>query len=110
MTSSKDHYKDKCPELSKSAKDPKKEKAESKKLDSANAMELDSESEATFLMSFKSDSDEFDVDVCDIGDGDWFDKVVMMDTKEMDWFSEEEEVELSSSVLDSNSLKIPPPF
>ena len=51
---SKDHYKDKCPEPSKSAKDPKKEKAESKKPDSTNAVELDSESEAAFLMSIKT--------------------------------------------------------
>ena len=97
---SKDHYKDKCPEPSKSTKDPKKEKVvEPKKLDSTNAVELDSESEAAFLMSFDSDSDEFDVDVCDIGDGDWFDEVVMMDIKEMDWFSEASDIVLVAAVV-----------
>ena len=105
---SKDHYKDKCPELSKSAKDPKKEKTETKKPDSDNAVKSDSESGVAFLMLINSDSDEFDVDVGDVGDGDWFNKVVMMDNKEMDWFSEEEEVELSSSALANDSLEIPP--
>ena len=47
-------------------------------------MESDSESEAAFLATYDSDSDESD----DLGDGDWFDEIVMLDSEDKDWFSE----------------------
>ena len=51
----KGHYKDKCPEhaTDKPTKEPKKEVVP-KKLESANAVELDSESEAAFLIIRKT--------------------------------------------------------
>ena len=100
----KGHFKNKCPEpaasTEKTAKEPKKEVIPAK-TDSANAVESDSESEAAFLMTGDADSDESD----DFGDGDWFDEVVKIDSEESDWFSEEEEVELNSSVSDNDSLE-----
>lgn len=95
------HYKDKCPKpaTAKSSKDPKKDVVPSK-TDSANAVESDSESEAAFSMTYDMDSVESDV----FGDADWFDEVAMMDAEELDWFSEEEEVKLMSSVSDNDSL------
>jgi hypothetical protein len=107
------HYKPKCPEpptsTSKPAKDTKKEVVPAKS-DSANAVESDSESEAAFLMTYDVDSDDSDDsdESDDSGDGDWFDDVVMMDSEQSDWFSEEEEVERMSSASDDDSLEDSP--
>jgi hypothetical protein len=98
------HYKPNCPKpavTGKSAKDPKKD-ADPKKSDSANVVESDSESEAAFLMTYDTDSDESD----DFGEGDWFDEVVKLDSEVKDWFSEEEVDECFSSVSDNDSLDI----
>ena len=61
----------------------------------------DSESEAAFLMSYNMDS----VESNDFGDGDWFDEVAKVDSRERDWFSDVEEDECISSVSDNDSPK-----
>ena len=103
----KGHYKDKCPEpaTEKRTEEPKKE-AVPKKLESANAVESDSESEAAFLMLYNSDSVESD----GCGDGDWFDEVVMLDSEELDWFSDGEVDESIPDVLENHSLDNPNPL
>ena len=65
-------------------------------------MESDSESEVAFSASYDSDSVE-----SDDGDGDWFDEVAMMDSRELDWFSEGEVDESIPGVLDIHSLENP---
>ena len=66
-----------------------------------NAVESDSVSEVAFSMTYNSDFSESDI----LGDMDWFDEVVMIDSVESDWFSEDKVVEPSFSVSDNNSLE-----
>ena len=51
-------------------------------------------------MTYDMDSVESNV----FGDEDWFDEVAKLDAEDLDWFSEEEEVKLMSSVSDNDSL------
>ena len=104
----KGHYKDKHPELAaetaKPTKETKKEVA-LKKIESVNTVESDSESDAVFLVTYDSDFDESD----DLGDGDWFDEIVMLDSKEKDWFSEgkvDESIDSAHDVHSPNDLSL----
>ena len=83
----KGHYKDKCPKPSTSKTPDKtaKKEDEPKKSDSANVVESDSESDATFMIDFDTDLDES----INSGDGDWFSEAVNTDSGEIDWFSDE---------------------
>ena len=98
----KGHYKDKCPELAAETAKPTKETQKEvapKKIESKNAVESDSESEAAFLATYDSDSNESD----DLGDGDWFDEIAMLDSEEKDWFSEGKVDEYINSAHDVHS-------
>jgi hypothetical protein len=99
----KGHFKDKCPDLvtdAKSAKEPKKEVVP-KKSDTVNAMETVPESDEAFSM--EHDSDPIESDNSD--DVDWFDEVAKLDSKESNWFSEEESINFVSSVSNNDSLE-----
>ena len=98
------HYKDKCPKpaTEKPTKEPKKDIVP-KKTESANAVESDSESEVAFLATYDTDSDESD----GLGDGDWFDEVALMDSEELNRFSEGKVDESIPIVLDNHSPNNP---